>query len=315
MELPKTERGNKYVLVLQDFLTKWPFVFPMPDQKTTRIVKILVEEVIPVIGVPEALLSDRGTNLLSHLMKDVCALLGIDKLNTTAYHPQCDGLTERFNRTLKTMLRKQAAKFGRQWDKYLHGVLWAYRNVPHEATGEKPSYLLFGIDCRTPTDAAFSSPEPPTPVDVSDYRQELITTLAGARDLAAKSVQAAQVKYKKAYDKTHHSQPLTYQVGDWVLIRYPPEETGKQRKLSMPWYGPYRITAMTDTGVAAVKVYYPQDGPIYVHAHRVTQSVPHFSRLGATGTAVDVGDLVDPPSGLRTWSRMNLLKTVQLLLI
>jgi len=85
MELPRTERGNRYVLVLQDFLTKFPFVYAMPDQTTHRIVKILVEEVVPLIGVPEALLSDRGTNLLSHLMTDVYKLLDTDKLNTTAH--------------------------------------------------------------------------------------------------------------------------------------------------------------------------------------------------------------------------------------
>lgn len=95
----------------------------MPNQKTIRIAKVLAEEIIPQFGVPEALLSDRGTNLLSHLMTDVCALLGIEKLNTTAYHPQYDGLTERFNRTLKAMLQKHAVKFGQQWDKCLHGVL------------------------------------------------------------------------------------------------------------------------------------------------------------------------------------------------
>ena len=88
----------------------------MPDQKTERIVQILVDEVVPFFGVPEALLSDRGTNFLSHLMKDMCNLLGIEKLNTTAYHPQCDGLTERFNRTLKTMLRKHAVRYGPHTD-------------------------------------------------------------------------------------------------------------------------------------------------------------------------------------------------------
>ena len=62
---------------------------PIPDQKTTRIVEILVQEIIPMCGVPEDLLSDRGMNLLSFLMKDVCECLGIEKLNTTAYHPQC----------------------------------------------------------------------------------------------------------------------------------------------------------------------------------------------------------------------------------
>ena len=87
MDLPVTKRGNRHVLVFQDFLTKWPLVFPLPDQKAIRIATALVEEVIPLFGVPEALLSDRGANLLSHLMKDVCSLLGVKKLNTTAYHP------------------------------------------------------------------------------------------------------------------------------------------------------------------------------------------------------------------------------------
>ena len=85
MDLPKTERGNQHVIVFQDFLTKWPMVFPVPDQKAIRIAHLLADEVIPNIGVPEALLSDRGTNLLSHLMMDLCKLLGIKKLNTTAY--------------------------------------------------------------------------------------------------------------------------------------------------------------------------------------------------------------------------------------
>ena len=88
-----------------------PLVYPIPDQKAVRIVKLLVEQVVPLFGVLKALLSDRGTNLLSNLMKDIRNLLGIQKLNTTAYHPQCDGMVERFNRTLKTMLHKQPANF------------------------------------------------------------------------------------------------------------------------------------------------------------------------------------------------------------
>ena len=81
----------------------------MPDQKAIRL---LVKEVIQITGVPKCLLSDRGTNLLSHLMTDVCRHLGMKKLNTTSYHPACDGLVEMFNCTLKTALRKTAAECG-----------------------------------------------------------------------------------------------------------------------------------------------------------------------------------------------------------
>ena len=230
MDLPKTKRGNQHVIVFQDFLTKWPLVYPVPDQKSLRIVKLFAEELVPMFGVPEALLSDRGTNLLSHLMKDVCAMLGTKKLNTTAYHPQCDGMVERFNRTLWTMLRKHAASYGPQWDKYLSGVLWAYQNTPHDSTGEKPSFLLFGVDCRSPTDAAFLPTTISPGISFTDYRQELMASLHSARKLATQSIQEAQRQYKEQYDK--HLVSVKYHVGDWVLVYFPQDESGKLRKIS-----------------------------------------------------------------------------------
>ena len=237
MDLPVTSQGNKHVLVFQDFLTKWPMVYPIPDQKSQRIAEILVQDVIPFFGVPESLLSDRGTNLLSHLMLDVCEMMGIEKLNTTAYHPQCNGQVERFNRTLKTALRKHVARLGLQWDSYLPGVLWAYRNTPHESTGEKPSFLLFGFVCRTPTEAAFLPITPLQQSEVEDYREKVILMLSSARELAMKNNQKAQKKNQRLYDRKAMEKPL--RVGDWVLVRFPYEETGKNRKLSQPWHGPY----------------------------------------------------------------------------
>ena len=274
MELPRTKNGNRYALVFQDFFTKWPMVFPIPDQKTIRIVRALTEEIVPLFGVPEALLSDRGANLLSHLMMDVCALLGIQKLNTTAYHPQCNGMVERFNRTLKGMLRTHATKFGSQWDRYLAGVLYAYRNTPHESTGEKPSFLLFGLDCRTPAEASLLPSTAVVPTDIDDYREELIFSLSQARAMAASQIQVAQKKYKRDYD--HHAKTQDVRLGDWILIRFPHEETGAKRKLSRPWHGPYRITSIEQPDVTAIKVYFPQEEAIRVHMSRVRKAPKEF---------------------------------------
>ena len=218
-DLPVTERGNRHVVVIQDLFTKWPLVFPVPDQKALRIAKLIAEEVVPLFGVPESLLSDRGTNLLSHLVKDLCSMLGIEKLNTTSYHPQCDGAVERFNRTLKTMLRKHAAKFGNQWDTYLFGVLWAYRNTPHSSTGEKPSFLLFGVDCRSPTEAAYMPLSDVFPTQLDDYREQLMAALSTARESAARSIQRAQHRYKEQYDRGTKSPNV--RVGEWVFVRFP----------------------------------------------------------------------------------------------
>ena len=267
MDLPLTERGNRHVIVFQDMFTKWPMVFAIPDQKAEQITRLLCEEVVPFFGVPEALLSDRGTNLLSHLMLDVCDLLGTKKLNTTAYHPECDGMVERLNRTLKTMLRKRAAEFGSQWDTHLPGLLWAYRNTPHESTGEKPSFLLFGWDCRSPSEAALLPPSPRKSTSVEDYREKLVLTLSSARDAALASIRKAQGRYKAQYDRGTDEYP--YRVGDWVLIRFPSEETGKLRKLSRPWHGPYRVVSVNDTDLTAKKVYFPNETQIQVHQTRV----------------------------------------------
>ena len=97
IQFPKSSRGNQYAVVFVDYLTKWPEVFAMPDQSAITIARLLVEQIIAWHGVPAEVLSDRGAVFLSKLMKEVNQLMGIHKVNTTAYHPQTDGLVERFN--------------------------------------------------------------------------------------------------------------------------------------------------------------------------------------------------------------------------
>ena len=271
MDLPLTEKGNKHVVVIQDLFTKWPLVFPVPDQKATRIARLIAEEVVRLFGVPESLLSDRGTNLLSHLVLDLCHMLGVTKLNTTAHHPQCDGAVERFNRTLKTMLRKHAARFGNQWDTYLSGVLWAYKNTPHASTREKPSFLLFGIDCRSPTEAAYMPTGDLWPAQVDDYREQLMMTLSSARELAASNIRKAQGRYKEQYDR--HARPCDLRLGQWVFVKFPQDESGRLRKLSRPWHGPYRLK---NPDVTVVKVYHPQHGEMRVHQMRLCLCPDNF---------------------------------------
>ena len=277
MELPVTTRGNRYVVVFHDLLTKWPKVFPTPDQKAERIARLLVEEVVPCFGVPEALLSDRGTNLLSFLMKDICKMLGIGKLNTTASHPQCNDAVERFNRTLKSMLRKHTAKFGMQWDQYISGVVWAYHNTPHSSTGKKPSFLLFGFDCHSPTEAAFRRARTKSlkATDVGDYREQMVLSLSTARSLAIKANKEAQRRYKSQFDKT--AKTSKFQVGDWVLVYFPQDETGKNRKLSRPWHGPYRIVSRDDPDVTVAKIYFPDDPLIQIHQSHVQHCPPSLT--------------------------------------
>ena len=74
MQLPKTKRGNWYAVVFEDYLTKWPEVFAVPNQTSATIARLLVEEVISRHRVPSEVLSDQHKSFLSGLMKEV--LLG-----------------------------------------------------------------------------------------------------------------------------------------------------------------------------------------------------------------------------------------------
>ena len=169
IQFPRSKNGNRYAVVFVDYLTKWPEVFAVADQTAHTIAQLLVEQIISRHGVPAELLSDRGANFVSGLIKEVCQILGIKRLNTTAYHPQTDGLVERFNRTLTAMLSKVVEKSGKDWDMKSPYVLFAYRTSMQESTKESPFFLMYGRDPRLPTATALSWPMERSMVDLEEY--------------------------------------------------------------------------------------------------------------------------------------------------
>jgi transposase InsO family protein len=142
--LPQTTKGNEYLVVFTDYLTKWPEAFAVPNQESLTIAKLLVEEIICKHGAPKKLLSDRGKNFLSDLMHDIATIMKIKKVNTTAYHPQTDGLTERFNKTLIQMISMYTDKNQHDWDEFLPFVLFAYRTSVQDSVKETPFFLMYG---------------------------------------------------------------------------------------------------------------------------------------------------------------------------
>ena len=134
---------------------------------------------------------------------------------------------------------------------------------------------VIGVDCRAPIEAALLPPGAVDPTDIVDYREELMLLLSSTRELAVSNARAAQRHYQDLYDKK--SKPAGYKLGDWILIWFPHEESGKQRKLSQPQHGPYRVTQRNDPNITAVKVFFPDEGSIQVHQLRVCQCPSKFS--------------------------------------
>ena len=93
---------------------------------------------------PDKILSDQGTNCQSELISEVLELMDIQRSKTTPYHPQCDGLSERFNRTMKAMLSSCVNKEGDDWDSKLQYIQFAYNTAVHATNECTPFKLVYG---------------------------------------------------------------------------------------------------------------------------------------------------------------------------
>lgn len=134
--LPESDQGNKYILVITDYFTKWIESYAMPNQEATTVAKLLEEEFVVRFGVPRQLHSDQRRNFESAVFREMCLLLDTDKTRTTPFRPQSDGMVERYNRTLENMLSKFVADNLRDWNVHLLFVMIAYRLLVHETTEE-----------------------------------------------------------------------------------------------------------------------------------------------------------------------------------
>ena len=160
--LPTTESGQKYILVVGDYFSKWTEAFPLPNQEAKTVAEKLVHEVIARYGAPEKIHSDQGRNFEAQLFQEMCILFNMDKTRTSPYHPESDGMIERMNRTLQDMLAKYVSHHQRDWDEHLPLVMMAYRSSIHASTQYTPFCLLFGHEMRLPIDRdVWTTAKPP----------------------------------------------------------------------------------------------------------------------------------------------------------
>lgn len=157
-ELPTTKKGNKYLLVVSDYFTKWTECFPIPNMEAKTMAKLIVEEVFVRYGIPFTVHSDQGRQYESTLFEEMCKVLHIKKTRTTPYHPQSDDMVERFNKTLVTMLSAYVNDHHSDWDEHLPYVMMACRTSLHETTGFTPNQLMLGREVSTPLDIMYEMP-------------------------------------------------------------------------------------------------------------------------------------------------------------
>ncbi len=240
-ELPQTANGYKYILVISDYFTKWTEALPLPNMEACTVAKVLVDEVLCRYGVPQTIHSDQGRQFESNLFQEMCKLFDIEKTRTTPYHPQSDGMVERFNRTLATMLTAYVSTNQRDWDDQLPYVMMAYRSSEHETTGMSPNMLMLGREVSTPLDLMFELPQLIKPIPNNQWVWELRDRIETAHNTVRKSTQQAMHRQKRIHDLRCSYE--TFEAGDQVFVYFPVRKIGTSAKLTPFWRGPYQITA------------------------------------------------------------------------
>ena len=211
--LKRTPRENQYILCITDYFTRWVTAVALPDCTAQTTAQAIFNEYICRYGVPVSILSDQGTHFRNQLMESMAQLLGYNHIFSTVYHPQSNGMVERFNATFIPQLAKLHDRENNNWDEYLQPVVFAYNTGVHAATQHSPFKLQFGCESRMPTDTTsnyvFYKP--------SDYYNQLKKSLTLIHQNARNQSNYSHMISKKHYDK-NRSDPQ-YEINDKVLVR------------------------------------------------------------------------------------------------
>ncbi|GFW89904.1 transposon Tf2-11 polyprotein [Trichonephila clavipes] len=223
---PKSAHGNKWIIVCTDYSTRYAITKALPTAEVDEIAKFLLEEIVLRHGAPRVIITDRGAVFRSRLVSSLVDLCNIDHRFTTAYHPQTNGLTERFNKTLADMLSMYVDVEQKNWDEILPFVTFAYNTAKQETTGFTPFYLLHGREAETTLDTML-------PFCPNDFDDNNITKIAAraeeSRQLARVHTLRAQDKDRRRYDSKH--QMVSYAPGDLVWVFTPVRKVGLSEKL------------------------------------------------------------------------------------
>ena len=218
--LPPSD-GFTHLLTIVDRFSRWPEAVPLNDISTVACARALIYHWISRFGIPMDMSSDRGSQFTSQLWSSVAKLLGITLHHTTAYHPQANGLVERFHRHLKTSLRARLT--GPQWAQELPWVLLGIRTAPKEDLGCSSAELVYGAPVTVPGEFF------PAHTSQPNHNSELQRL-------------REQVQALVPIPTSHHgikpiSIPPDLQHSQYVFIRRDSHRTPLQR----PYEGPFKV--------------------------------------------------------------------------
>ena len=234
----RSDRGNRYVIVLTDNLSEYVFAAAKPDCSADTAASFLLDSFILLHGAPERLITDNGTHFNNNLLHAVTTSLRIAHAFSVAYHPQTNGQVERFNATFAAQLAKYANADHSDWALFLPSIVYAYNTGVHASTGLTPYEVAFARCPKSPFDGISPTINLPAAHTFTPYLKRvrhLLTTHA------RQNISAQQSRWRQRYDQ-HRSNP-SYQIGDLVYVAVMSGRT----KLDSRRLGPCSVVKVSGT--------------------------------------------------------------------
>nr|GFC47179.1 reverse transcriptase domain-containing protein [Tanacetum cinerariifolium] len=144
-----SSKGNKYILVAVDYLSKWVEAKAFPTNDARVVVKFL-KSLFSLFGTPKAIISDRGCHFCNDQFSRVMLNYGVTHRLSTEYHPQTSGQVEVTNHGLKRILKRTVGENRALWSDKLEDALWVFRNAFKTPVGCTPYRLVYGKACHLP---------------------------------------------------------------------------------------------------------------------------------------------------------------------
>ena len=258
------------LLIFIDRFSRWVEAFLLEKDPTSdEVLEIFVNEIVKRHGYPRAVTSDRGSNLMQGSVAEYYKACGIQLMASDSYMHNTAGLVERFNGTLKDILRgfltdvdEDADVIGLRWWRYLTYALLSYNMSDSTSTGYSPFYLMYGRDARMPLQNILLPQAERSSGDYSEYVCEHLSTLHKAWTEAREAVAAAASITRK---QQNLSRDVTFELkpGDRVLIKKP-----NHQGLEVPYSGPFRVANILNDDRVQLR-----------DLHRVMHDEFHISRL------------------------------------